>query len=134
MTSRSERYLPTIALVLAEERYPSLRLPSYRISHRLRFHPYPQYTSPCQDSLTTTVEHDSIPLSATGSPLPTVIEEDLEMAILSQMSSAKQSESPHPRARRLSALVMDLAFAVRRKLSSICAHDIADAEAENQDA
>jgi hypothetical protein len=38
MTSRAQ--LPSIAFVLAGN---SLRLPAYRTSHRLRYHPYPRY-------------------------------------------------------------------------------------------
>jgi hypothetical protein len=38
MTSRAQ--LPSIAYVLAGN---SSRLPAYRTSHRLRYHPYPRY-------------------------------------------------------------------------------------------
>lgn len=38
----SERYLPTFEHVLSLGQ-PSLRLPRYRVSHRLRYHPYPRY-------------------------------------------------------------------------------------------
>jgi len=61
------------------------------------------------------------------------------MAMFGPTISARQSESHNPRARRLSALVIELAFMVRRHLASIRAkmanHNITDgAEAENQEA
>jgi len=135
MASRVPNHnLPTITCMLAQEQYSYLRLPAYRVSHRLRYHPYPRYAPPSQDDSLMT-----IPLAATGSSLPTVIEEDLEIAMFGPTISARQTESHNPRARRLSALVVELAFVVRRNLASTRAkmakHNVADgAEAGNQEA
>jgi len=97
-------------MLMAQNQYP-LRLPAYRSSYRLRYHPYPRYVS------STTVDyrdHDLAVVPEVSQPL--IIEEDSNTANLQQAISGEQSESP---ARALSTLVIELAFAVRRKLTII---------------
>jgi len=120
MTSRVE-HLPSIALVLdSNQAHSSLRLPAYRVSHRLRYHPYPRYASSRpQDIDFITANLHTEPLWS-ESPLPPV-EENAEIANLDQALaiSGIQSENPFSRARSLSTLVIDLAFAVTRKLVNL---------------
>jgi len=71
----------------------------------------------------TTVDYrDSNPYSAAGLSLPSIVEEDMGMINLDQAISERQFEIP--RLRRLSALVIDLAFAVRRTLAVIRAKTV----------
>jgi len=119
----SERCFPSKNLVLAYAQYP-FRLPAYRTSHRLRYHPYPRYASPSQhDRFINTVDFPlPDPHSATELSSLSIVEEDSEIANLDEAISGGQIESRLPRARRLSALVIELAFAVGQKLATIRAN------------
>jgi len=133
MTVRApERYYPSITFVLTQAQYP-LRLPAYRTSHRLRYHPYPRYGPLIQDdSLMTTVDYRYCdPPAATGHLLRSMVEEDLDLVNLDLAISPSQSREP--RARRLSTLVIELAFVVRRNLGIIPGRTYlrVDAEAES---
>ncbi|OCH93441.1 hypothetical protein OBBRIDRAFT_790314 [Obba rivulosa] len=107
---------PSFTLVLTNAGKDSLRLPAYRASHKERYHPYPRYPRRSADCLMQTVDYRDIgapsrstSLNAphTSSPLGADVA-NLDIALHADDEAAAEGD------RKLSALIIDLALAIRQ--------------------
>ncbi|KAI0636955.1 hypothetical protein C8Q77DRAFT_1154840 [Trametes polyzona] len=112
---------PSFTLMMHQYNNDSLRLPSYRESLVVRFHPYPRKESKSGDALMKTVDYrheepqspaqsDEAPPRVTDEPV-----EDIALELHRAMSKAEEEEEKVgvKRRRSLTALIIDLALAVR---------------------
>ncbi|KAG2367679.1 hypothetical protein BDR07DRAFT_226578 [Suillus spraguei] len=102
---------PSFSLVMSQSSTSSLRLPSYRTSHLLRFHPYPRVKLSQRESLMNTID-DRL------SNLYDIVEEESARPDLQEaVEIAEAGIKPLVRRLSLTTLIIDLAVLVARKLA-----------------
>lgn len=123
---------PSFSLVMNQSSTSNMRLPSYRTSHLLRFHPYPRVKLSQRESLMNTVD------GRLSNRYDVVEEDDNARPVILDLSDLHEEQHPNvenlqevvevaevaeadakPRIRRLSltTLIIDLAVLVVRKLA-----------------
>lgn len=106
---------PSISSVLAQiNEVDTMRLPAYRESYMRRYHPYPRPPERWYDPLMQTVDYhyedEPVLLAPSGHDADM---SNLELAVHGYCGSPVQGR------RRLSTLIVDLAFAVRLRCQQI---------------
>ncbi|KAI0736726.1 hypothetical protein C8Q72DRAFT_879143 [Fomitopsis betulina] len=95
------------------------RLPAYRSNYAARFHPYPRRMHrPMEEPMVINFRRDENPVVAQATPL-SLIEEVDEDDLLNLESALPAGQQVQRLRRRLSALVIDLAFVVRRRCGAL---------------
>ncbi|TFY62758.1 hypothetical protein EVJ58_g3658 [Rhodofomes roseus] len=95
------------------------RLPPYRQSYTLRYHPYARSSRhPADVMVGDCCTGDENPVVAQPTPLP-LIEEVEEEDLVNLENALPVAPTTQKLRRRLSALVIDLAFVVRRRCSGL---------------
>ncbi|KAG2118127.1 uncharacterized protein F5147DRAFT_768263 [Suillus discolor] len=120
---------PSFSLVMNQSSTSNMRLPSYRTSHLLRFHPYPRVKLSQRESLMNTVD------DRLSNWYDVVEEDDNARPVILDLSNLHEDQHPNvenlqevvevaeadakPRIRRfsLTTLIIDLAVLVVRKLA-----------------
>ncbi|KAG1774011.1 hypothetical protein EV702DRAFT_554619 [Suillus placidus] len=120
---------PSFSLAMSQSSTSNMRLPSYRTSYLLRFHPYPRVKLSQRESLMNTVD------DRLSNQHDVVEEDDNARPVILDLSDFHEEQHPNvenlpeavevaeagakPRLRRLSltTLVIDLAVLVARKLA-----------------
>ncbi|KAG2350919.1 hypothetical protein BDR05DRAFT_955060 [Suillus weaverae] len=120
---------PSFSLAMSQSSTSNMRLPSYRTSYLLRFHPYPRVKLSQRESLMNTVDdrlsnqHDIV--EEDDSVRPVILdlsdfheEQHLNIENLPEVVEVAEAGAK-PRLRRLSltTLIIDLAVLVARKLA-----------------
>lgn len=120
---------PSFSLVMSQSSTSSMRLPSYRTSHLLRFHPYPRVKLSQRESLMHTIDDrlsNQYDVQEDGSARPVVLdlsdlhEEHPNFEVENLQEAVEVAEANiKPLVRRLSltTLIIDLAVLVARKLA-----------------
>ncbi|KAH7927586.1 hypothetical protein BV22DRAFT_1127279 [Leucogyrophana mollusca] len=104
-----------------------MRLPSYRSSYLLRYHPYPRYAPSQREQLMQTIderydtdqENTAYESNVTGILWPAIQERDEETANLeAALHAVESTEGEHRplRRRSISTLIIDLALLLVQKL------------------
>ncbi|KAG2050649.1 hypothetical protein BDR06DRAFT_638608 [Suillus hirtellus] len=123
---------PSFSLVMNQSSTSNMRLPSYRTSHLLRFHPYPRVKLSQRESLMNTVDdrlsnwYDVV--EEDDNARPAILDlfdlhEEQHLNVENLQEVIEVAEVAHadakPRIRRLSltTLIIDLAVLVVRKLA-----------------
>ncbi|KAG1757055.1 hypothetical protein EDB19DRAFT_7362 [Suillus lakei] len=119
---------PSFSLVMSQSSMSNMRLPSYRTSYLLRFHPYPRVKLSQRESLMATVDHRL-------SNQYDVVEDDSAGPVILDFSDLHEEQRPdaenlqevievaeagakaHVRRLSLTTLIIDLAVLVARKLA-----------------
>ncbi|KAG1757129.1 hypothetical protein EDB19DRAFT_1656001 [Suillus lakei] len=119
---------PSFSLVISQYSTSNMRLPSYRTSYLLRFHPYPR-VKPSQREIMHAVDNrlsslcDIVEDDDSAGPVildfPDLPEEQHLNAVNLQeaIEVAEIDAQPHVRHVRFATLIIDLAILVARKLS-----------------
>ncbi|KAG1850571.1 hypothetical protein DFJ58DRAFT_431856 [Suillus subalutaceus] len=120
---------PSFSLVMSQSSTSNMRLPSYRTSYLLRFHPYPRVKPSQRESLMNTVD------DRLSNQYDVVDEDNSARPVILDFSDVHEEQHPNvenlqeavevaeagvkPRVRRLSltTLIIDLALLVARKLA-----------------
>ncbi|TFK40945.1 hypothetical protein BDQ12DRAFT_678637 [Crucibulum laeve] len=109
-----EPFLPSFSEAVAQsERYTN-RLPAYRASHRLRYHPYPRYASPLhfdENAFFNTVYDEEHVVLDVPPRQPAVVPEEVRQAI-------EQVAEEDRRIRRLGTVMADFIAGVKRALDT----------------
>lgn len=121
--------LPSFSLVMSQSSTSNMRLPSYRTSYLLRFHPYPRVKPSQRENLMNTVD------DRLSNQYDIVDEDNSARPVILDFSDIHEEQHPNvenlqeavevaeagikPRVRRLSltTLIIDLAVLVARKLA-----------------
>ncbi|KAG2044546.1 hypothetical protein BDR03DRAFT_1004843 [Suillus americanus] len=120
---------PSFSLVMSQSSTSNMRLPSYRTSYLLRFHPYPRVKPSQRENLMNTVD------DRLSNQYDVVDEDNSARPVILDFSDIHEEQHPNvenlqeavevaeagikPRVRRLSltTLIIDLAVLVARKLA-----------------
>ncbi|EIW60337.1 uncharacterized protein TRAVEDRAFT_63913 [Trametes versicolor FP-101664 SS1] len=108
---------PSFTLMMHEYQNDSLRLPSYRESLVVRFHPYPRKQSKSEALMQKVDYRYEEPAPAQDEevtpPTPTEEGNNVALCLDRAMSKEKDGDVGVKRRRSLTALIIDLALAVR---------------------
>ncbi|KAG1757083.1 hypothetical protein EDB19DRAFT_1655752, partial [Suillus lakei] len=111
---------PSFSLVISQYSTSNMRLPSYRTSSLLRFHPYPRVKLSQREIMQTVDDRLSDQaLDLVILDFPDLSEEQHLTAVNLQeaLKAAETGAQPHVRRLSFTTLIIDLAILVARKLS-----------------